>query len=57
MRRFSKTQYLALPERAELAANLGLTQTQGMRSNVSSIVKHLKLEREKKTSNMMNVKQ
>ena len=29
MRRFSKTQYLALPERAELAANLGLTQTQG----------------------------
>lgn len=29
MRRFQKTQYLALPERAELAANLGLTQTQG----------------------------
>jgi len=28
MRRFQKTQYLALPERAELAANLGLTQTQ-----------------------------
>ncbi|NXN31159.1 DLX2 protein, partial [Nycticryphes semicollaris] len=28
-RRFQKTQYLALPERAELAASPGLTQTQG----------------------------
>ncbi|XP_053212684.1 homeobox protein DLX-1-like isoform X2 [Panonychus citri] len=27
-RRFARTQYLALPERAELAASLGLTQTQ-----------------------------
>jgi len=27
-RRFQKTQYLALPERAELAASMGLTQTQ-----------------------------
>lgn len=27
-RRFQKTQYLALPERAELAASLGLTQSQ-----------------------------
>lgn len=26
--RFHQTQYLALPERAELAASLGLTQTQ-----------------------------
>ena len=26
--RFQRTQYLALPERAELAATLGLTQTQ-----------------------------
>ncbi|XP_062840717.1 homeobox protein box-5 isoform X2 [Anolis carolinensis] len=30
--RFQQTQYLALPERAELAAQLGLTQTQGCRS-------------------------
>jgi hypothetical protein len=34
MRRFQKTQYLALPERAELAANLGLTQTQGKDSEL-----------------------
>ena len=27
-RRFQRTQYLALPERAELAASLGITQTQ-----------------------------
>lgn len=27
-KRFNQTQYLALPERAELAASLGLTQTQ-----------------------------
>ena len=27
-RRFQRTQYLALPERAELASILGLTQTQ-----------------------------
>ena len=27
-KRFQRTQYLALPERAELAAALGLTQTQ-----------------------------
>lgn len=28
IRRFQRTQYLALPERAELAASLGVTQTQ-----------------------------
>ena len=27
-RRFQRTQYLALPDRAELAANLGISQTQ-----------------------------
>lgn len=32
-RRFQRTQYLALPERAELAATLGLTQTQVSLSN------------------------
>ena len=31
-RRFQRTQYLGLPERSELAINLGLTQTQVSRA-------------------------
>ncbi|CAH1401579.1 unnamed protein product [Nezara viridula] len=37
-RRFQRTQYLALPERAELAASLGLTQTQAFWRNRRLIV-------------------
>lgn len=35
-KRFQRTQYLALPERAELAASLGLTQTQVRDTHTSS---------------------
>lgn len=40
-RRFQRTQYLALPERAELAASLGLTQTQVLWSYNMSFLKPL----------------
>ena len=40
--RFHRTQYLALPERAELAASLGVTQTQVIKSiNLSNLLLYL----------------
>ncbi|KRZ19387.1 Homeobox protein DLL-1 [Trichinella zimbabwensis] len=42
-KRFQRTQYLALPERAELAASLGLTQTQGKGSTCDTKIKPAQL--------------
>ncbi len=39
-RRFQRTQYLALPERAELASTLGLTQTQVGKNRLSHLSTH-----------------
>lgn len=44
-RRFQKAQYLALPERAELAAQLGLTQTQVRVPQTSSSQFYINVEK------------
>ncbi|XP_069786636.1 homeobox protein DLL-4-like isoform X2 [Narcine bancroftii] len=49
-RRFQKTQYLALPERAELAASMGLTQTQNRRSKFKKMWKNAEMPKEQNIS-------
>lgn len=39
--RFQQTQYLALPERADLAAKLGLTQTQVLGAGRSRLLRYI----------------
>ena len=50
-RRFQRTQYLGLPERAELASNLGLTQTQ-----VRLLVRRLPSSETANTSGQIGIK-
>lgn len=53
-RRFQRTQYLALPERAELAASLGLTQTQVSHYIVYNIITKSNQGEDREPSRIVN---